>query len=347
LTPADAAQVQIIPFEKTLEHPFGISSSTIATSQSILVRIGDAWGEASSTGNPDESRDDSAAILERWVGEIPTDGRDPGEFLDRFEREEPGKSGAKGAIDMVLHDRWARAQGLPLRKLWSIDPADMPVSSFTIGIDEIDVMLEKIETAGSKSPVLKIKLGRDPDGDAEIMRQIRRAAPNKILRVDANQGWSLHDARRLAPVMADLGVEYIEQPLKRGEIEACKTLKRNCPLPIFLDEDARVAADIPRLADACDGVNIKLMKTGGLREARAMIAAARERGLQLMLGCMIETSVGITAAAQIAPLFDHIDLDGHILISNDPFDGCGWDNGKLTLSDKPGIGVSLKPGQSL
>jgi len=165
--------------------------------------------------------------------------------------------------------------------------------------------------------------------------------------VDANQGWSLDDAKRLAPILADLDVEYIEQPLRRGSFEDGKRLKELSPLPIFADEDSHLAADIPLLAQVYHGINIKLIKTGGLLEARRMLAAAREHDLQVMVGCMVETSAGITAAAQIAPLCDHVDLDGHVLITNDPFDGCGWDEGRLTLSDQPGMGVTLKGGVSL
>ncbi|MBN1475764.1 dipeptide epimerase [Candidatus Sumerlaeota bacterium] len=347
MTRPDGIARRVLPFEKRLEHPFGIASITVDSEPGTLLQIGDSWGEASPSRIYGETVDGTLETLRELAPLLPTDGRDPTDYLDDLAQRIPGQRSALCAIDTALHDLWARAQGQPLWRLLGADPSRLPTSSFTIGIDDIDVMIEKVETVGAKSPILKIKLGRNPDGDCEVMRQIREAAPDKTLRVDANQGWTLSDAKRLAPILADLGVEYIEQPLRRGQLEAARELKRVSPLPIFLDEDSHFASDIPRLAEACHGVNIKLMKTGGLTEALRMIAAARAHGLQVMIGCMVETSVAITAAAQIAPLCDHVDLDGHVLITNDPFEGCGWDQGRLTLSETPGLGLRVIPGSGL
>jgi L-Ala-D/L-Glu epimerase / N-acetyl-D-glutamate racemase len=325
MTSPDRIAARVLAFEKLLEHPFGVASVTVDSEPASLLQIGDCWGEASPSRIYGETPEGTLETLHRLAPHLPTDGRDPSEFLDDLALRIPEQRSALCAVDTALHDLWARSQGQPLWRLFGADPAQLPTSSFTIGIDELDVMIEKVESVGAKSPILKIKLGRNPDGDCEVMRQIRKAAPDKTLRVDANQGWTLDDAKHLAPILADLGVEYIEQPLRRGDLEAGRELKRVSPLPIYLDEDSHFASDIPRLAEACHGVNIKLMKTGGLAEARRMISSAREHGLQVMIGCMVETSAGITAAAQIAPLCDHVDLDGHVLITNDPFEGCGWD----------------------
>lgn len=177
------------------------------------------------------------------------------------------------------------------------------------------------------------------------MKQIRKAVGDKVLRVDANGGWTLDDAKKALPVMADLGVEYVEQPLYKGSLDELRELKKNAPVPLFVDEDSMINADLPKLVGAVDGINIKLMKTGGIVEARRMIATARAYDFQIMIGCMIETGIAISAAAHLAPFCDNIDLDGNILISNDPVTGVTCESdGSFTLNDKPGLGVEVKPG---
>jgi L-alanine-DL-glutamate epimerase-like enolase superfamily enzyme len=170
-------------------------------------------------------------------------------------------------------------------------------------------------------------------------------APDKSLRVDANGGYTLEQARRVCGVLADLGVGYMEQPLAMGNLEELRILKKEAPLPIYVDEDSKMAADLPRLAGIVDGINIKLMKTGGLTEARRMIALAQVFGFKVMLGCMIETSVAITAAANLAPYADDLDLDGNLLTCNDPFAGVTYDaDGAMHLPHEPGLGLKVRPG---
>lgn len=347
MTPADTGDARVFRFEKVLEHPFGIASITTNTEWSVLLHVNGSWGEAAPSRIYGETVDSVLAILEKVLPDIPTDGQKPDDFLDWFEEHYPHNRSAMCAVDSVLHDLWARKEGQPLWKLLGAEPTKMPISSFTIGIDEIDVMLDKVEEAAAKSPVLKIKLGRNPDTDWEVMKEIRAAAPDKTLRVDANQGWTLEDAKRLISKFEELGVEYVEQPLRRGEFDKGAELKAWSPLPIYVDEDCHLASGVPELAKIAHGVNAKLVKTGGIREAVRLVMAAREHGLGTMLGCMVETSNAIGAAAQIAPLFDHIDLDGHVLITNDPFVGPGWDNGRLTLTDQMGLGLTVSPDAKL
>jgi L-alanine-DL-glutamate epimerase-like enolase superfamily enzyme len=250
---------------------------------------------------------------------------------------------AKAAFDIAVHDRIASRLGIPLHQLFGKASGHPLITSFTIGLDTMDEMLRKTDEAKAYS-VLKIKLGREVGFDLDVMREIRRAVGEKTLRVDANGGWSPGDAERAIPVLADLGVEYVEQPLVKHSIAELRELKKKSPLPIFVDEDSMVAADLPPLAGAVDGINIKLMKSGGLGEAMRMIAVARTLGFQIMVGCMIETAVGITAAAHLGPLVDYLDLDGNLLVSNDPFTGVTCDpDGTMHLPTGPGLGVKLRP----
>jgi L-alanine-DL-glutamate epimerase-like enolase superfamily enzyme len=346
---ADSGTVRAVEFTKILEHPFGIARITTTTERSVLVEIDGGWGEAAPSRIFGETFAGTLEILRQALADLPPATEDPGPHIDSLAAGPLGKHrSALAAIDMALHDRWGRAVGEPVWRLLGADPAKLPISSFTIGIDETEEMLRKVATVGARSPILKIKLGRHADRDVDIVRRIREAVPDKTLRVDANQGWSLEQARPIVAELAKLdGIDLIEQPLSRRNPEGIREISQLSPIPVYVDENCHTAADIPALARICKGVNVKLMKSGGLREALRIVKTAREHGLGLMLGCMVETSVGISAAAQIAPLFDHIDLDGHVLITNDPFEGCGWDNGRLTLSDAPGLGLRMRPGATL
>jgi len=255
-----------------------------------------------------------------------------------------GQNSAKAALDMALMDWAGKKIGLPLFKLWGLNPTQTPISSFTIGIDTPEMMQQKIRAA-EEFPILKIKLGTARD--EEIMRAVREVTA-KPLRVDANEGWKRkEEALEKISWLAPFNVEFVEQPLPAGRLDDVRWLRqqlqqRQIKMPLFADEDSKTSRDLPALAGAYDGVNIKLMKSGGLQEALRMIYLARALGLKIMLGCMIESSVGITAAAHLAPLVDYADLDGHLLISNDPFAGVQMQNGKMTLPEAPGLGVREK-----
>jgi L-alanine-DL-glutamate epimerase-like enolase superfamily enzyme len=239
----------------------------------------------------------------------------------------------------------ARLLGVPLYRLFgrAPNPNQPMVTSFTIGIAEFEEMVRKAEEA-RQFRIIKVKTGRDLEHDIRFMTELRRRMPDHTLRVDANAGYTLDEARKAAKVFADLGIEYLEQPLAKGNLEELAILHRDCPLPLYVDEDSVVASDLPKLVGKVDGINIKLMKSGGLAEARRMLALARVYGFKVMIGCMIETSVGIAAAAAIAPFADNLDLDGSLLIANDPFQGLHISSdGVITLSDQPGLGLTGAP----
>ncbi|MDE0503256.1 MAG: dipeptide epimerase [Candidatus Poribacteria bacterium] len=246
-----------------------------------------------------------------------------------------GNYAAKSAIDMALHDRLGKALGVPLYRLWGLDPNATPPTSYTIGLDTPNVMQQKTREAEDFA-ILKVKLGTPQD--VQIIRALREVT-DKPIYVDANTAWSPKEAVRKIRELAPLGVDIVEQPTAADDLEGLKYIREHSDVPIIADESVKRAADIPALADCVDGVNIKLVKCGGLLEAMRIISVARAHKLKVMMGCMIESSLGITAAAHLTPLVDYVDLDSHLLIANDPYSGVTLKNGKLVLPDRPGIGV--------
>jgi len=254
-------------------------------------------------------------------------------------RRPPGSQAALAAIDIALHDLWGKRLGQPLYRLYGLDPKRMPQTSFTIAMDEPDVMARRAREAGY--PIIKIKLGSSDD--EAIVAAIRQASSAR-LRVDANAGWSREQAAALIPRLAQYDLEFIEQPLEAGDIEGLRWLRQalceqGVSVPIFVDESVKTARDVAAHAGVVDGVVIKLMKTGGMREALRAIHTARALELQIMLSCMVETSVGVTAAAHLAPLCDYADLDGPLLIKDDPYQGLQYQGANMILPDLPGVGV--------
>jgi L-alanine-DL-glutamate epimerase-like enolase superfamily enzyme len=248
---------------------------------------------------------------------------------------DPGQPAAEAAVDMALRDLAGKRLGVPLYELLGIETGSMPPTSFTIGMDTPEIVEEKVREAADFR-VLKVKMGSTRD--RQVLEAVRRVSDRPV-RVDANEGWTLSDALARLEWLEDKGVELVEQPLPANQIDEMKELKKVSPLPLFADESVGRALDIPRLAEAFDGINIKLMKCGGLGEALRMIHVARAHDMKVMLGCMVESSLAITAAAHIAPLVDHADLDGNLLITNDPFVGAGVSAGRLVLPSEPGLGV--------
>jgi L-alanine-DL-glutamate epimerase-like enolase superfamily enzyme len=246
-----------------------------------------------------------------------------------------GEPAAEAAIDMALRDLAAQRLGVPLYELLGIDPSTMPVTSFTIGMDTPEIVEQKVREAEAFA-VLKVKMGSEDD--AVVLETVRRLTDRPI-RIDANEGWTLEDALGRLEWLQEMGVEYVEQPLPADQLDEMRELKKISPLPLFADESVGRAEDIPKLAEGFDGINIKLMKCGGLGEALRMIHVARAHGMKVMLGCMVESSLAITAAAHIAPLVDHADLDGNLLITNDPWIGAELHDGRLVLPSEPGLGV--------
>ena len=244
---------------------------------------------------------------------------------------------AKAALDIATMDWVAKRLKVPLYKMLGLDADNAPVTSYSIGIDELDIVKRKTEMAADY-PVLKIKVGSP--NDEEIIDAVR-SVTDKPIRVDANEGWKDKEtAVRKIEWMRSRGVEFIEQPMPAKMLDETAWLRQRVDLPLVADEAVMNAADIPSLAGVYDGINIKLMKAGGIQEALKMIHTARAVGLKVMIGCMIESSVAITAAAHLSPLADWADLDGNLLISNDPFCGVKVSRGQLILNDKPGIGVT-------
>jgi len=243
------------------------------------------------------------------------------------------------ALDEAAHDLWGRRHGQPVWRLWGLHDTNLPPSDYTIGLDTPERMAAKLREFPGW-PIYKIKLGLGTDQDLAIVRELRRHTDAR-LRVDANTGWTVEHTLALAPALRDLGVEFIEQPLPRDDWEGMRRIRRECVLPVIADEACRDEADVDRCAESFQGVNIKLVKAGGLTPARRMIARARTLGLRVMAGCMCESSIGISAVAQLLPLLDDADLDGALLLAQDLADGVHVEQGRVTLPDRPGIGVRL------
>jgi L-alanine-DL-glutamate epimerase-like enolase superfamily enzyme len=325
------------------KHPFVIARGGSSEWRTVVVRVQDAdgaegWGEAAPSRFYGETPESVAGALARFAPLL--------EDADAWSLEAVEASlsavmrfngSAKTAVSAALHDLAARRLGVPLYRMWGLDPARAPQSSFTIGIAASDDELRERLREAESFPVLKVKLGSPRD--EHVIRLVRELSPGKVLRVDANAAWTPKHALRMDRVLAELGVEFVEQPLPAHDIEGLRFVRERSLLPIVADESCVVASDIPRLVGAVDGINIKLAKCGGLREALRMIATARSHGLLVMAGCMIETSLGITAAAHLAPLLDCADLDGAELLADDPFDGATITGGTITMPDRPGLGV--------
>jgi L-alanine-DL-glutamate epimerase-like enolase superfamily enzyme len=327
-------------------HPFVIARGGASEHRLIRVRLIDddgveGWGEASPNRFYGETPDTALGALARLQPIV--EAADPWmieETEAELNRALRFNGSVKSAISAALHDLAGKRLGVPVYKLWGLDPARAPLSSFTIAIAANDAELRDRIAQASEYPVLKIKLGTDRD--EHIIRTVRDAAPKKVLRVDANAAWNPKHALRMIEILRELGVEYVEQPLPPHDIEGLRFVRERSSLPVIADESCVVAADIPRLVGAVDGINIKLSKCGSLREALRMIATARAHNLLVMAGCMIETSLGITAAAHFAPLLDYADFDGAALLADDPYVGATIAGGQIEIPTGPGLGVTRK-----
>lgn len=331
-------------------HPFVIARGGYAHHRNVIVRITDddgteGYGEAAPNRYYGESVSTVIAALGQFRAVI--ERADPFSLESvesQLNRSLRGNASAKSAVSSALHDLIGKKLGLPVYRLWGLDSSRLPESSFTIAIAENEE-LERRVTEARDYPILKIKLGTERD--MEIVMIVREAAPNKRLRVDANAAWTAKHAVRMSDFLAEHGVEMIEQPVPANDIEGLRFVRERARLPIFADESCLVATDVARLAGAVDGINIKLAKCGSLREALRMVHAARALDMQVMAGCMIESSLGISAIAQISPLLDFADFDGAALLSNDPFRGVTIAGGSVRLSDGPGLGATPAPSVDL
>jgi L-Ala-D/L-Glu epimerase len=247
-----------------------------------------------------------------------------------------GEWAGKAAIDIALMDWVGQKLGIPLYTYFGLDPKDAPLTTFSIGIDTPEITKQKTKEAEA-FPILKVKVGLATD---EPTIEAVRSVTKKPLRVDANEGWKdKEEAVRKINWLEKMGVEFIEQPLPAGMIEETRWIRSRVHIPIIADEACQHASDIPKLKEAYDGVNVKLDKSGGMLEAYRMISIAKSLGMKTMLGCMISSSVSVTAAAMLSPLVDYADLDGNLLIGNDPFHGVTVEKGKLILPNRPGLGL--------
>jgi L-alanine-DL-glutamate epimerase-like enolase superfamily enzyme len=328
------------PYTLELKHVFTIATSSRKTTPVMLTEIEYdgiiGYGEASMPPYLGESQETAAKFLSKV---------DLGQFNDPFELEkilsyvdqiDEGNPAAKASIDIAMHDLLGKLMGQPWYKIWGFDKNNTPNTSFTIGIDTEEVVRQKVKEAEIYK-VLKVKLGRDTD---KQMIETIRSVTDKPLVVDVNQGWKDKNlALEMIYWLEERGIEFVEQPMPKEQIDDMAWLTENSPLPTIADEALQRIPDVVKAYGVYSGVNIKLMKCTGLREAHKMANLAKSLGMKVMLGCMTETSCAISAASQLSPIADWADLDGNLLISNDPFEGTKVIDGKIVLNDKPGIGL--------
>ena len=331
-------------FQLPLKHPFTISRGTVKVQDTFVVQLHEdgcfGYGEATANDFYGATVSRMANATERLQPLLTGASADSvDELLAESARLIGADSFALCAVDMALHDLWARRREVPLLAAWGLDANAGPLSNYTIGIDAIDVMVRKLAEV-AEWPIFKIKLGTADD--LAIVRELRRHT-DKPFRVDANCGWTARQAIEFSASLADLGVEFIEQPLPPDD-PGMAEVRRQSALPVFADESCCVEADVERCAESFHGINIKLVKCGGLAPARRMIARARQLGLQVMCGCMTESTVGISALAQIVPQLDHVDMDGAALLSADIARGVRVEAGRRHYPPGTGTGVELLGG---
>ena len=342
-------KTQINQFTVNKRFPLTISRGTTTQTTNISIKIIEndieGWGEASpfGVGNHRQTTEMITDALQKITPVL--------ELYNPWQRQEIETiltqyqipSAAKAAIDMALYDWMGKSVNLPLWKMWGLNLNKIVPTSVTIGINSPEGAATRTKDWLEYMDVklLKVKLGAKEgiEADRKMLLAVKETAPKIDLFVDANGGWSLADAISMSLWLADLGIKYIEQPLPRGEENKLATLKEQSPLPIFVDESCFTSVDIPPLADYVDGINIKLMKSGGLSEAWRMVNTAKAHNLQVMFGCYSDSSLANTAASQLAPLADYLDLDSHLNLIDDPFVGASVEKGRILPNNLPGLGV--------
>lgn len=329
------------PYELQLKHTFTVASYSRKTTPDVQVRIDfeglTGYGEASMPPYLGQTVKSVSAFLSKVdLGQF----NDPcrlDDILSYIDGINEGDTAAKAAVDIALHDLAGKIMGQPWYRIWGLSPEKAPDTTFTIGIDTPDVVREKTKECADKFNILKVKVGLD--NDKEMIETIREITDLPIA-VDANQGWKDRQ-QALDEIfwLQEHGIVMVEQPMPKERLDDNAWITENSPLPIFADEAIQRLKDIPSIKGAYSGINIKLMKCTGMREAWKMLNYARAEGMKVMVGCMTETSCAVSAAAQLSPAVDFADLDGNLLISNDRFEGMTVVDGKITLPERPGIGL--------
>ncbi|MBD2090037.1 dipeptide epimerase [Microcoleus sp. FACHB-1515] len=340
-------QIQAEPFTVHKRFALTISRGTTAESTNIWVRLRhdgiEGWGEASPFSVRDRQTPEILiAAIDSIAAKLTDYTPDDRQAIEPILADFP--SAARCAIDLALHDWVGKRANLPLWKLWGLDRSRIVPTSATIGISTPEAAVDRLRHWMEIAPfaAIKVKLG-SPDGveaDRAMLKAVlAEASPNAKISIDANGGWSLTNAIAMSHWLAEVGVTYVEQPIAVGQEADLLELYRQSPLPIFVDESCFTSADIPKLSDRVHGINIKLMKSGGLSEALRMVHTAQACGLQIMFGCYSDSAIANTAAAQLAPYADHLDLDSHLNLIDDPFIGAELVGGCLRPIDRPGLGV--------
>ena len=332
-----------------LDQPFTIARGTQTHAENVIVRVTDEGGMtgvggAAPAAHYGETADTVEAVLPSLLSVVEDvgDAHALHEIEARMRETVRDNPAARSAVSIAVHDLAAKRLGVPLYRMWGLNPETTPETSYTIGLDTTERVREKTAAAVDAGySVLKIKLGTDRD--RELIEAVRDAAPDATVRIDANEAWTPKETVENSRWLADHDVEFIEQPVPAEDPEGLRFAYERSTLPIAADESCITLGDIPAIADRCDIANLKLMKTGGLLEARRMIATARAHGLEVMLGCMVETNASIAAGAQLAPLLDYADLDGSLLLADDPYDGPELAGGPIRLAEQGRSGTGADP----
>jgi len=335
-------QLTIHEFDLPLAHTFTISRESITVQKTLIVELEEdgyrGYGEATTNNYYGFTFENMAAALERVRADLErTTLEDPVILWQQLHPKLKDNPFAQCALDQAAHDLWGKKLGQPVYRLWGLEAKNLPQTDYTIGIDDIDVMVAKMQEFPNW-PIYKIKLGTSHDLD--IVRALRQHTTSRF-RVDANCGWSAEETIRSSHELKPLNVEFIEQPLPADQGAAMEQVFRESALPVIADESCIVESDVDRCVNRFHGINIKLVKCGGLTPARRMITRARELGLQVMVGCMTESTVGISAIAQLLPLLDYVDMDGALLLAKDIATGVVIEQGTCIYSSENGCGVTL------
>ncbi len=338
------------PLDLPLSTVWRISRGSRTRAENVLVRLswvdpaGRVWeghGEAAPYGYYGELRGTVTACLDEFATLLGDDPFDIGAILGRIESRVRHNTSAKAAVDMALHDLWGKILGRPVWQAWGLDASQGPVTSYSIGIDTPEAMGKRARALAEAGwPLIKLKVGTHDD--IRCVSAVREAAPSVRLIIDANGAWNPREAITRLRELSPFDIEFCEQPCSSADVAGLRFIRERSDIALVADESCATEEDIAPLVGAVDGINIKLMKCGGLRRARRLIEVARANHLKVMCGCLIESSLAISAAAQLLPLLDYADLDGNLLLSSDPFTGVTTSHGKIVLGSGHGLGVSLR-----